>query len=102
MRPYARTEHFVFYARANELGYARLGIVVAKRFAPRAVTRNTVRRICREVFRRMRLPARDCIVRMTSPVNTRNGPATGTGFKRMLHEELGRLMTSHGTNPKKR
>ena len=64
MRPYARTEHFVFYARANELGHARLGIVVAKRFAPRAVTRNTVRRICREVFRHMQLPARDCIVRI--------------------------------------
>ena len=102
MRPCARTEHFVFYARANELGYARGGSVVAKRFAPRAVTRNTVRRICREVFRRMQLPARDCIVRMTSPVNTRNGPATGTGLRRMLHEELERLMTSRGITPKKR
>ena len=102
MRPYARTEHFVFYARANELGHARLGIVVAKRLAPRAVTRNTIKRICREVFRRMQLPARDCIVRMTSPVNTRNGPATGAGLKRMLHEELGRLMASRGTTPKKR
>ena len=100
MRPCARTEHFVLYARSNQLAHARLGIVVAKRFAPRAVTRNTVKRICREVFRCMQMPALDCIIRMTSPVNTRRGPATGTYLKRALREEVCRLMASRRKAPK--
>ena len=97
MRPCARTEHFVLYTRSNELMHARLGLVVAKRFAPRAVTRNTVKRISREVFRGMQMPALDCIIRMTSSVNTRNGPATSTQLKRVLHEELRRLIASRRT-----
>lgn len=94
MRPCARTEHFVLYARSNQLMHARLGIVVAKRFAPRAVTRNTVKRICREAFRGMQMPALDCIIRMTSPVNTRKGPATSRHLKRILREELCNLIAS--------
>lgn len=94
MRPCARTEHFVLYARSNQLMHARLGIVVAKRFAPRAVTRNTVKRICRETFRGMQMPALDCIIRMTSPVNTRKGPATSSHLKRILREELCNLIAS--------
>ena len=43
--------HFVLYTRSNELPHARLGVVVAKRFAPRAVTRNTIKRVTRELFR---------------------------------------------------
>lgn len=94
MRPCSRTEHFVFYARANTHMQARLGIVVAKRFAPRAVTRNTIKRVCREVFRYMQLPAADCIVRMTSSVNKRKDSATGIRLKRQLRRELEALMMS--------
>lgn len=101
MRPCSRTEHFVLFARSNKLAHARLGIVVAKRFAPRAVTRNTVKRMCREVFRCMQMPALDCIIRMTSSVNTRKGPATGTQLKQILREELSRLITSRKASQKK-
>ncbi len=102
MRPCARTEHFVLFARLNGREHARLGIVVAKRFAPRAVTRNTVKRVCREVFRCMQMPALDCIIRMTSAVNTRNGSATSTRLKRILREELYRLVASRKMNQKNR
>jgi len=42
----------------------RLGLVVPKRVAPRALDRNRVKRIARETFRcwRARLPARDLVV----------------------------------------
>jgi ribonuclease P protein component len=84
----------VLYTRANELAHARLGVVVAKRFAPRAVTRNAIKRITRELFRQSRLPAVDCIVRLSQPVNAKAGPAVTAALKRALREELSRLFAA--------
>ena len=50
LRPWRRTAHFVVYARPTG-NDARLGLVTGKKFAPRAATRNLVRRIAREAFR---------------------------------------------------
>ena len=84
----------MLYIRANQLAHARLGVVAAKRFAPRAVTRNAIKRISRELFRQARLPAVDCIVRLSQPVNTKAGPAATAGLKRALREELARLFAA--------
>jgi len=70
-----------------------LGIVAAKRFAPRAVTRNTIKRVTRELFRQTPLPALDCIIRLSGPVNTKNGPATSARLKAQLRSELSQLLT---------
>ncbi len=84
----------MLYTRANDLANARLGVVAAKRLAPRAVTRNAIKRITRELFRQARLPAIDCIVRLSQPVNTKAGPAVTAGLKRALREELSRLLAA--------
>ncbi len=89
-----RTAHFVLYARSNQLDRARLGIVAAKRFAPRAVTRNTIKRVTRELFRQATLPAIDCIVRLSQPVNSKTGPATSAKLKAELRRELAQLLGS--------
>lgn len=90
-----RTEHFVLYARPNSLGHARLGIVVAKRFAPRAVTRNLVKRLARELFRKSGLIAADCIVRLSRPIAPkRQSGAAPVALRRMLGTELSRLLQS--------
>ena len=94
LRPVQRTAHFVLYIRTNDLAHARLGVVAAKRFAPRAVTRNTIKRISRELFRQAALPAIDCIVRLSKPVNTKAGPATTVALKAALRAELLRLFDS--------
>jgi ribonuclease P protein component len=94
LRPVQRTAHFVLYTRVNDLAHARLGVVAAKRFAPRAVTRNTIKRIARELFRQTALPTIDCIVRLSKPVNTKAGPATTTALKTALRVELLRLYQS--------
>jgi ribonuclease P protein component len=91
LRPVQRSAHFVLYTRDNQLPHARLGVVAAKRFAPRAVTRNTIKRVTRELFRVSRLPAIDCIVRLSRPVNSKSGPATATSLKTALRLELQRL-----------
>jgi ribonuclease P protein component len=88
LRPAQRTAHFVLYTRSNQLTHARLGVVVAKRFAPRAVTRNTIKRVARELFRQSCLSSLDCIVRLSKPVNTKQGPATTAALKSALRAEL--------------
>ena len=94
LRPVGRTAHFVLYTRPNALMHARLGVVAAKRLAPRAVTRNTVKRMTRELFRIATLPPIDCIVRLSKPVNARKGPATNKQLKSLLQIELRQLLTS--------
>ena len=81
----------MLYARRNSLPQARLGVVAAKRMAPRAVTRNTIKRITRELFRQSTLPAVDCIVRLSRPVNAKSDAATNAGLKRVLNAELAQL-----------
>ena len=88
-----RTAHFVLYARNNDLPLARLGVVAAKRMAPRAVTRNTIKRVTRELFRQAALPRVDCIVRLSKPVNSKSGPATNVKLKAELREELSQLFS---------
>jgi len=99
LRPVHRTAHFVLYIRQTDLPHARLGVVVAKRFAPRAVTRNTIKRMTRELFRQTALPSIDCIVRLSQPVNAKKDPATTTGLKTLLREELTRLLASQQLPP---
>lgn len=94
LRPVQRTAHFVLYTRLNQLTHARLGVVAAKRFAPRAVTRNTIKRVTRELFRQAALPPIDCIVRLSKPVNTKAGPATSAPLKAALRIELAKLFLS--------
>lgn len=91
LRPAQKTAHFVLYTRPTELPHARLGVVVAKRFAPRAVTRNTIKRVTRELFRLNALPALDCIVRLSKPVNAKSGPATNTALKLAVRTEVAAL-----------
>lgn len=66
-------------------------MVVAKRLAPRAVTRNAVKRAAREMFRQMALPPLDCVVRLARPLNTRAEAATSARLKTQLRTELAQL-----------
>jgi ribonuclease P protein component len=94
LRPAQKTAHFVLYTCVNQLPHARLGVVVAKRFAPRAATRNTIKRMTRELFRQSRLPAIDCVVRLSKAVNGKDGPATSASLKAALRVELLRLFAT--------
>lgn len=56
---------FQVYAAPNQLGHARLGLVVGKKVAKQAVRRNYIKRSVREWFRlnQATLPACDFVVR---------------------------------------
>ena len=74
-RRLARGAFFVVSAAPNDLAPgqepgARLGLIIAKRFAQRAVTRNAVKRVIREAVRTQRpaMQANDYVVRLHSKV----------------------------------
>lgn len=71
-----RSPRLYLYRSPNTAGCPRLALVVPKRFAPRAVLRNRIRRLAREAFRlcQMEIGAQDCVVRLVkapgdAPVN---------------------------------
>lgn len=68
----------------------RLGLIIAKRFAARSVTRNAIKRVLREAFRHQRsaLPARDLVFRLHSPVKD----ASLTELKRLIRQEADSLL----------
>lgn len=65
-----RSEHFQLSYCPGQSQTARLGVVVAKKLARRAVMRNCVKRQTREAFRHCRpgLPAVDVVLRLTKPL----------------------------------
>ncbi len=88
----------MLYVRPNSLGHARLGVVVAKRFAQRAVTRNLVKRLSRELFRKAELGSVDCIVRLSKPLVARQQSASSRSLKATVGAELSRLLDSPRTS----
>ncbi|MEM5327281.1 ribonuclease P protein component [Paraburkholderia sp. JHI2823] len=94
LRPWRRTEHFVVYGRptGNE---ARLGLVIGKKFAPRAVTRNLVRRIAREAFRvrRAQFEGFDLLLRLHTKFDRKALPcASSPGLKALCRGEIETLL----------
>ncbi|WP_322995795.1 ribonuclease P protein component [Castellaniella sp.] len=69
---------------------ARLGLVVPKRYAPLAVTRNAIKRVLREAFRlqRSHLPDGDLVFRLVN----RPSPASLTQLKRDVRAEADQLL----------
>ena len=61
-----RAARLHLYRLPSSVDYPRLALVVPKRLAPRAVTRNRIRRLVREAFRlqQPRLGGHDCVVRL--------------------------------------
>ncbi len=64
---------------------ARLGLIMAKRFAQHAATRNALKRVVREAFRscRLSLPAADYVVRL----NRRIEAVSLSALKRAARQE---------------
>jgi ribonuclease P protein component len=92
-RRVARGIYFVVTAKAfgsSDLSnatppIARLGLIMAKRFAQHAATRNALKRVVREAFRscRLSLPAADYVVRL----NRRIEAVSLSALKRAARQE---------------
>jgi len=62
--PISQDAWFRFNTRPSQGGYARLGIAVSRRTAPRSVDRNRIKRLVRESFRTQQtnIEANDVVV----------------------------------------
>ncbi|MBV8271250.1 MAG: ribonuclease P protein component [Cupriavidus sp.] len=93
LRPRRRTTHFVLYVRANGMEQARLGIVVGKKFAPRAAERNLVKRMVRELFRgrQAQFAGRDILLRLQAKF-PRAEFSSRLAIRKACHAELSGLL----------
>lgn len=76
------------HAKPNNLGYSRLGLIVAKKIARRAVVRNKVKRIIREAFRINQqdkgIKTMDWVVRLKRPVIRSNTDCLADEVKTLM------------------
>jgi ribonuclease P protein component len=94
LRPWRRSAHFVVYGRETG-GAARLGLVIGKKFAPRAVTRNLVRRIAREAFRvrSAQFDGYDLLLRLHTKLDRKALPsAASASLKALCRGEIEMLL----------
>lgn len=94
LRPWRRSAHFVVYGRQTD-GAARLGMVIGKKYAPRAVTRNLVRRIAREAFRtnRAQFDGFDLLLRLHTKFDRKSLPgASSPPLKALCRDEIEMLL----------
>ncbi len=94
LRPWRRSAHFVVYGRPTG-GAARLGLVIGKKYAPRAVTRNLVRRIAREAFRvrRAQFEGFDLLLRLHTKFDRKALPgASSPPLKALCRDEIEMLL----------
>lgn len=74
------------YAKPNQGGHARLGIVVGKKELRTAVSRNLAKRVVRETFRlnQQQFPALDIVVRIMKPFARKEAQAMRDELLRLL------------------
>mgnify|MGYP003494272684 CR=1 FL=1 len=84
-----RGERFDLHYRPNDDGGARLGLVIAKKLARRAVLRNLLKRLGREAFRQVRagLPSFDLVLRLAKPI-----AQADRASRRLLRMEIDALL----------
>ena len=94
LRPWRRSAHFVVYGRPTG-NDARLGLVIGKKYAPRAVTRNLVRRLAREAFRlrRAEFGGWDVLLRLHTRFDKKAMPgASSPPLKALCRSEIEALL----------
>jgi ribonuclease P protein component len=81
--------HYLRVLKEGDVGTARLGLVVAKKFARNSVLRNLFKRIGREAFRHALpvLPGCDLVLRLSKPV-----PRTDRLARRVWRDEIDGLL----------
>lgn len=87
----ARGALFVVYSPRNHTSsVSRLGMVIAKRNASLAVSRNAIKRVIRETYRQRRkdLPVKDLVFRLAKPIPD----VSLTQLKSLVNAEVNQLL----------
>lgn len=98
-------EYLAVHYRPNALGTPRLGLVVGKKTARRAVDRNFMRRVLREMFRHEQqgMTGWDLVIRVQKPFSREDRTAIRAEFQQLLQKLPSQVPTilnrTHGANP---
>lgn len=101
-------KNFLVRALPNARSAARLGLIVSRKAAPRAVDRNRGKRLAREAFRaaRPQLPAVDIVFLQKNDLRKLSNPSIRSELDRLLRDVAARFGGSDpavpgaGANPK--
>lgn len=88
-------QRFVVRAAPNPGAAARLGMIMGRKAAKRAVDRNRAKRLTREVFRAVRaeLPAWDVVFQLRNNLRTSDNRVVRAELTRLLQELRRRVAT---------
>lgn len=84
------TPYFKIHFKPNELGYSRLGLIVSKKIHKRAVKRNYMKRLIRELFRYncQNWDNYDVVFRVQKCFTVDNYPEISHEFKKLTNKLL--------------
>lgn len=94
------SEFIVIHFKPNALGQARLGLVVSKKVAKSAVSRNYMRRVLREIFRTNQALINQCdlIIRVQKKFNPLDFMQLEFEFKKLVLKLNTQLLKTSGIN----
>jgi len=83
------TQHLSFYKKANDLGISRIGLAIPKKNAKRAIDRNRIKHLIREIFRNTlsNQPA-DIVVKLHAPIGKKTRKKLRESERRQIRQEL--------------
>ena len=83
------TQHLSFYKKVNDLGISRIGLAIPKKNAKRAVDRNRIKRLIREVFRNtLSSQPADIVVKLQVPIGKKTKRKLREFERKQIRQEL--------------
>jgi len=94
------SEFIVIHFKPNVLNQARLGLVVSKKVAKSAVSRNYMRRVLREMFRTNQVLINPCdlIIRVQKKFNPLDFKQLESEFEKLILKLNSQLLKTSGLN----
>jgi len=83
------TQHLSFHKRVNDLGVSRIGLAIPKKNAKRAIDRNRIKRLIREIFRNSLIDQpTDIVVKLQAPVGKKTKKKLRESERKQIRQEI--------------
>ncbi len=83
------TKHLSFHKRINGLDISRIGLAIPKKNAKRAVDRNRIKRLIREIFRNTPInQPTDIVVKLQTPIGKKTRKKLRESERKQIRQEI--------------